>query len=167
MPSWGLSSKTFQLSSPKTRTGDESSGSGTARSSWVSSRTRTDFPAPDHYREEFGRRCLTNVIQLPAEPYRERGLRNHHIYHQYVFRTPRRDALREHLARKEIASAIYYPLGLHQQDCFASLGYAEGDLPETERATRETVALPIYPEVPPEARTYVVESIAEFFARAV
>ncbi len=117
----------------------------------------------DNYRAEFSRRGLTSVVQLPAEPYREAGLRNHHIYHQYVVRVPQRDALRQHLTEREIGSAIYYPLGLHQQDCFAALGYREGDLPETERACRETLALPIYPELTLEAQGAVVDAIAEFF----
>ena len=117
----------------------------------------------DVYREEFHRLGLTNKLTLPAEPYRNSGLINHHIYHQYVIRTSRRDALREHLTRKEIGTAIYYPLGLHEQKCFAYLGHRAGDFPETERAARETLALPIYPELSREAQRHVVESIAEFF----
>jgi dTDP-4-amino-4,6-dideoxygalactose transaminase len=100
---------------------------------------------------------------LPAEPYRERGLTNHHIYHQYVIRTPRRDELREHLAGREIETAIYYPLGLPEQKCFDYLDYKRGDFPEAERAACETLALPIYPEISSEALSYVVNSIAEFF----
>ena len=119
--------------------------------------------AADFYREEFERTNLTDRITLPSEPYRDRGPTNHHIYHQYVIRTPQRDALREHLAKHEIGTAIYYPLGLHQQDCFAYLGYKEGNLPETERAARETLALPIYPELSRDAQRYVVEAIAAFF----
>ena len=118
----------------------------------------------DFYREEFTGRGLTNRITLPAEPYRERGLANHHIYHQYVIRAPQRDALQKHLTERGIGSAIYYPLGLHEQKCFASLGYRTGDLPETERATQETLALPIYPELTPEMQRLVVDAIAEFFA---
>jgi len=118
----------------------------------------------DVYREEFKRLGLTSQLSLPAEPYRDRGLTNHHIYHQYVIRTPRRDALREHLTRKEIGTAIYYPLGLHEQECFAYLGYRAGDFPVTERAARESLALPMYPELTREAQRYVAESIAEFFA---
>ena len=117
----------------------------------------------DVYREEFNRLGLTGRITLPAEPYRERGLTNHHIYHQYVIRTSRRDELRDHLTRKEIGTAIYYPLALHEQDCFSYLGYHAGDLPEAERAARATLALPIYPELTREQQRYVAESIAEFY----
>jgi dTDP-4-amino-4,6-dideoxygalactose transaminase len=120
--------------------------------------------AADFYRQEFERRNLTSYITLPPEPYRDSGVTRHHIYHQYVIRTPDCDALREHLTRREIGTAIYYPLGLHQQKCFAYLGYKEGDLPETERAARETLALPIYPELSRDAQRYVVDSIADFFA---
>jgi dTDP-4-amino-4,6-dideoxygalactose transaminase len=116
----------------------------------------------DTYRAEFGRAGLTDRITLPAEPFRDRGLTNHHIYHQYVIRAPRRDALRAHLTRKEIGTAIYYPLALHEQECFRYLGYQAGDFPEAEQAARETLALPMYPELSPEAQRYVVESIAEF-----
>jgi dTDP-4-amino-4,6-dideoxygalactose transaminase len=119
--------------------------------------------AADFYRAEFERTGLVKKVVLPAEPYRNRGLTNHHIYHQYVIRTPRRDALREHLAKREIDTAIYYPLGLHEQKAFSYLGYKKGDFPETERATRETLALPIYPEITREAQRYLVNAIVEFF----
>ncbi|MEY2541043.1 MAG: hypothetical protein QOI22_645 [Verrucomicrobiota bacterium] len=119
--------------------------------------------AADFYREEFTSKDLEDKIALPAEPYREEGLTNHHIYHQYVIRTPRRDALREYLTERQIGTEIYYPIGLHLQKCFAYLGYKEGDLPETERATRESLALPIYPEISRDAQRYVVDAIAGFF----
>ena len=118
----------------------------------------------DFYREQCEERGLTDRITLPAEPYRNSGLTNHHIYHQYVIRAPRRDELQKHLAAREIGSAIYYPLGLHQQACFANLGYRAGDLPETERAARESLALPIYPELTREMQTAVVDAIADFLA---
>jgi dTDP-4-amino-4,6-dideoxygalactose transaminase len=118
----------------------------------------------DFYGAEFERAGLTKIVTRPAEPYRGK-VENHHIYHQYVIRVPRRDALRAHFEKQEIGSAIYYPLGLHEQECFAYLGYKRGDFPETERATQETLALPIYPELSREAQTYVVETIAEFFEK--
>ena len=88
---------------------------------------------------------------------------NHHVYYVYAIRTPDRADLREHLTTREIETAIYYPLGLHEQKCFAYLGYKKGDLPETEKAARETLALPIYPEISREAQSFVVKSVAEFF----
>ena len=120
--------------------------------------------AADFYGAELARAGLTEKVMVPAEPYRERGLTNHHVYHQYVIRSPRRDALREHLGKREIETAIYYPLGLHEQKCFAYLGYKRGDFPEAERAARGTLALPIYPEISREAQRYVVEAIAEFYS---
>ncbi len=120
--------------------------------------------AADVYREEFGRVGLTNKLTLPSEPYRDCGLTNHHIYHQFVIRTPDRDELQRALASRGIGTAVYYTLGLHEQECFASLGYHAGDLPETERAAREVLALPIYPELTREMQREVVHAIAEFFA---
>ena len=119
--------------------------------------------AADFYGSEFARAGLTERITLPAEPYRDCGLTNHHVYHQYVIRTPKRDALYEHLSKREIETAIYYPLGLHEQKCFAHLGYKKGDFPETEDAARETLALPIYPEISRDAQRYVVNAVVEFF----
>lgn len=118
--------------------------------------------AADFYRDEFTRAGLTDRITLPAEPYRKEGLANHHIYHQFVIRSSQRDELRAHLTKNEIGTEIYYPVGLHLQKCFAYLGYKEGDFPNAERATRETLALPIYPEISREAQRYVVGAIAEF-----
>jgi dTDP-4-amino-4,6-dideoxygalactose transaminase len=128
---------------------------------WSATRRRV----ADFYREQFESRGLTSKVTLPAEPYRGRGLTNHHIYHQYVIRAPERDALQKHLAAHGIGTAIYYPLGLHEQECFAGLGYQAGDLPETERAARESLALPIYPELRPEMQSAVVDAIADFFAK--
>lgn len=118
----------------------------------------------DVYREEFSRRGLGEHLTFPAEPYRAAGLTNHHIYHQYVVRTTNREGLLEHLTRREIGTAIYYPVGLHQQQCFRYLGYQEGDLPRTEGAAQDTLALPIYPELTREAQVAVADAIEEFFA---
>lgn len=127
---------------------------------WSAARRRV----ADVYRSEFAARGLDAPLQLPAEPYRDSGLTNHHIYHQYVIRVEERDALREDLQKQGIGSAIYYPLGLHRQECFAYLGYREGDLPETEKATRNSLALPIYPTLTVEQQRAVADAIAEFFA---
>jgi dTDP-4-amino-4,6-dideoxygalactose transaminase len=136
----------------------------TVKLPWLERWAAARRAAADFYGAELARAGVTERITVPLEPYRERGLTNHHVYHQYVIRTPKRDALREHLNKREIETAIYYPLGLHEQKCFAYLGYKEGDFPETERAARETLALPIYPEISREAQRYVVSAIAEFFS---
>ncbi len=119
--------------------------------------------AAGFYTAEFQRIGLEKKVKLPVEPYAASGLTNHHIYHQYVIRTDRRDELRQYLADREIDTAIYYPLALSEQPCFEYLGYKAGDFPEAERAARENLALPIYPEIPREAQHYVVNCIAEFF----
>lgn len=85
------------------------------------------------------------------------------IYNQYVVRAADRDALRAHLAAAGVGTEVYYPVPLHRQDCFRSLGYAEGALPESERAARETLALPVYPELTAEQLEYVVKQIAGFY----
>lgn len=120
--------------------------------------------AANSYRDEFNLAGLSGKIRLPQEPFRGDGLVNPHIFHQYIIRAPDRDRLREYLRRNEIGSAIYYPLGLHQQKCFSALGYNRGDLPDTERAARETLALPIYPGISREAQRFVVETIASFYS---
>jgi dTDP-4-amino-4,6-dideoxygalactose transaminase len=85
-----------------------------------------------------------------------------HTYHQFVIRSSRRDALREHLAQAGIESAVYYPLPLHLQPCFEALGQRAGALPHAETAARESLALPIYPELPAAAHQAVVAAINAF-----
>jgi len=87
-----------------------------------------------------------------------------HVYHQYVIRAQRRDQLRQFLTDRKIGTEIYYPIPLHLQPVFSYLGYREGDLPESERAAREVLALPMFPELTDEEQQWVVESIAEFYS---
>ncbi len=96
---------------------------------------------------------VTTPVALPG---------HRHIYNQYVIRVPDRDRLRAHLAECGIGTEIYYPVPLHMQQCFAYLGYRPEDCPESARAAKETLALPIYPELTETQLQYVVESIAEF-----
>jgi len=97
-------------------------------------------------------------IELPSVEYN-----NRHIYNQYVIRVPKRDELREFLTKEGIGTDVYYPLPLHLQECYRDLGYKEGDFPHAEKAARDTLALPIYPELTREQQGYVVAKITEFF----
>ena len=90
--------------------------------------------------------------------------RAEHVFHQYVIRTPRRDALREFLAVNSIGSEVYYPLVLSLQESLKFLGYKKGDFPVSERAAEEVLALPIYPELRVEELESVVEAIRRFYA---
>jgi dTDP-4-amino-4,6-dideoxygalactose transaminase len=106
-----------------------------------------------------------------AGPYPEHGVvlphevaGSHHVWHQYVIRSNRRDALREFLTARKIGSEIYYPIPLHMQEALKGLGYAEGSFPEAERAAREVLALPIFPELREDEQQTVVTAIAEFLS---
>lgn len=89
--------------------------------------------------------------------------RAEHVFHQYVIRAPRRDALRDFLAGEGIATEVYYPLPLHQQESLAFLGHRPGDFPESERAAAEVLALPIYPELRNDEAETVVDAIRRFY----
>jgi len=112
------------------------------------------------YRANFQRLgAPVHVPELPSCPAR-------HVYHQFVIRAPQRDRLRQFLAANGIGTEIYYPLPLHLQKCFATLGYAEASFPESERAAREVLALPIYPELSAADVGEVCHTIHRFYSES-
>ena len=104
-------------------------------------------------------------VRLPKPVYKEAGIAHYHIYNQFVIGVSNRDQLQAHLKAKGIGTEVYYPVPLHRQECFSGLGYREGDFPEAERASRELLALPIYPELTEDQQHYVVQSVREWFER--
>jgi dTDP-4-amino-4,6-dideoxygalactose transaminase len=102
---------------------------------------------------------VPEVVRPRIEP------QNTSIFNQYTIRTTRRDELQAHLKAKGIGSAIYYPLPLHLQACFAYLGYGAGQFPESERAAKEVLSLPIYPELTSSQLDEVTGTIRAFFGR--
>jgi len=112
------------------------------------------------YRELFSAAESTSdrTVGLPFEPTNCR-----HVYNQFVIRVRDRDALRAYLQDRGIGTEVYYPVPLHLQNCFKDLGYSQGDFPEAERAAREALSIPVYPELDEAAQKYVVDSIASFY----
>ncbi|MGH7519810.1 MAG: DegT/DnrJ/EryC1/StrS family aminotransferase [Gemmatimonadales bacterium] len=88
---------------------------------------------------------------------------NEHIFHQYTLRAERRDQLQAHLKKEGIGHAVYYPIPLHRQPCFAHLGYQDGSLPQSEGASREAISLPIYPELTRAQLDRVIDTIRGFY----
>lgn len=113
------------------------------------------------YHELFAGAGLTSDITLPAD-----DADGTHVWNQFTIRVPnsRRDALRAHLVEQRIASEIYYPIPLHQQECFRHIDYARGSLVESERAAAEVLSLPVFPELTIEEQQRVVRGISSFFA---
>ena len=120
--------------------------------------------AAERYRELFADRALDDTISLPVE--KESSF---HVYNQFVIQTTDpadRDPLRAFLAERKIGSEIYYPIPLHLQVCFASLGYGPGDFPVAEAAAKRVLAPPMYPELDRELQIEVVAAIADYFDRS-
>jgi dTDP-4-amino-4,6-dideoxygalactose transaminase len=122
--------------------------------SWSDARQRNAA----FYDAAFARAGLQGKVRTP--PGAAKGAR--HIYNQYCIRVERRDELRAWLGKHEVGAEIYYPLALHMQQCFAYLGHKPGDFPESLRATQESLALPIYPELTQAQLQFVVDTVAEF-----
>ena len=119
--------------------------------------------AADRYRALFAAYGLEQAVTLPVE---RPGC--FHVYSQFVVRVDglQRDAIRAHLASRKVGSEVYYPIPLHLQKCFAALGHRPGDFPVAEAAARETIALPMYPELTEPMQRHVVGSIAEYLRGA-
>jgi dTDP-4-amino-4,6-dideoxygalactose transaminase len=123
---------------------------------WTAGRQRNAA----YYDAAFVRADLGGAVQTPP-----RAAAGRHIYNQYVLRVRDRNPLRQHLMAAGVGTEIYYPVPLHLQKCFAYLGHASGEFPESERAAEESVALPIYPELDEIQLQYVVDAIADFYRR--
>ncbi len=115
------------------------------------------------YASLFEKADLGSLVSLPKAVWSGKGLVHDHIYHQFVLRAERRDALREHLTQAGIQTEVYYPVPLHLQECFKNLGYRAGSLPESEKASKDTIALPIYSELTADQQSAVVDAIAAFY----
>jgi dTDP-4-amino-4,6-dideoxygalactose transaminase len=122
--------------------------------SWTDARRRN---AAD-YGRMFADRNLASFVE-PPHVFPDRS----HIYHQYVVRCRERDELRSFLKEKGVDTQVYYPVSLHTQECFRYLGYEGEDFPCSLAASKETLALPVYPELSQEQKTYVADSIAAFY----
>ena len=105
------------------------------------------------------------AVAMAAVGRRRRAGRVVDVQELRAARCQRRDELKAHLAAKEIGTEIYYPVSLHEQECFGYLGYRASDFSNARKATQETLALPVYAELSPEQRSYVVSSIAEFYLK--
>lgn len=104
-----------------------------------------------------------NKVLLPKAVYKNiSGLKNYHIYNQYIIRVQNRDEMKKFLTENEIGNEIYYPVPFHLQECFANLNHKAGDFPEAENASNTSLAIPIYPELTKQQQEFVVQKIKEF-----
>jgi dTDP-4-amino-4,6-dideoxygalactose transaminase len=121
-------------------------------SAWANA--RRDHAA--EYRRLFKESELEGEIGLPQDS-------DGHVYNQFVIRASDRDALQSHLRTRGVGTEVYYPIPLHLQDCFSAEGWRPGSFVHAEAAARETLALPVFPELTSAQQQYVVDSIAEFY----
>jgi dTDP-4-amino-4,6-dideoxygalactose transaminase len=121
---------------------------------WIDARRRNAADYDALFQQSGLTRCITTPMILPHR---------RHIFHQYVIRTEKRDELRAALQRRGVGTEIYYPVCLHQQECFRGFGFQEPEFAHSSAAALQTLALPIYAELTREQRIYVVQCIAEFF----
>ena len=112
----------------------------------------------DRYRRLFESAGLSSFISVPPRP----PAKFEHVYNQFTIRSTRRDDLKAFLHAAGVPSEIYYPLCIHLQEAFSYLGHAPGDFPESEKASREVLSLPVYPELPDALQNRVVQAIANF-----
>jgi dTDP-4-amino-4,6-dideoxygalactose transaminase len=123
---------------------------------WTGERQKRAF----RYQSLFQDLLASIPLHLPAIQYE-----NRHIYNQYVIRVPERDRLKKFLTENGVGTDIYYPFPLHLQECYASLNHRKGDFPVSERASKETLALPIYPELTEDQQAIVVDQIKAFYKK--
>jgi len=109
-----------------------------------------------HENAELYTELMKDIVKCPKE---KPGA--YHVYHQYTIQSPKRDSIQAFLREKGISSVVYYPIPLHVQDALKDLGYKEGDLPETERAAREVISLPMYPELEKEDIRVTAEAVRQ------
>lgn len=121
--------------------------------SWSAARQH----AGAHYTTLLAKNGLHGLVEAP------RVVQSRHIFNQFVVRCEDRDGVREHLRKQKISTEIYYPLPMHLQECFASLGHKKGEFPESERAALTTLALPMFPELTTAQRERVVRAIATHY----
>ena len=121
---------------------------------WTEARRRNAH----RYQRYFVESGLTQYVALPEET-------PGHVYNQFVVRCSERDRLQQFLRDQGVETEIYYPHPLHLQECFHSLGYRQSDFPQAEAAARETLALPIYPELAERQQRYIVQCCQDFYHR--
>jgi dTDP-4-amino-4,6-dideoxygalactose transaminase len=119
---------------------------------WTETRRRNAA----RYRQYFSEAGLVEQMVLPEDC-------AGHIYNQFVIRCAKRDQLQEYLTARGIGTEVYYPIPLHLQKCFADLGYKEADFSNAETAARETLALPIFPELTDAQQRHIVDEVKAFY----